>query len=465
MLDLLLINSFWGFNKKNIWKEISGTLPPLGLASIAALVREKGFGVKIIDMQAEKMDLYGLADFLKGISQPRFVGISATTLSINNAYKISSVMKKVFPNTKVVFGGHHPTALSDEVINKNEIDIVVRGEGEITMEELLKGSPLNEIDGIVYKDKNGKIIFNKERKFIEDINILPIPAYDLLPMDKYCPSMGSYKRLPAVSMIVSRGCPGKCAFCYRIFGQKARIKSAKNIYKEIKYLQDNFGIKEVNFYDDTFTTFKENVANLCQIIIQGKADITWSCFSRIGFVDYNLLKLMKRAGCHQIMYGIESADEEILKNIKKEISLELAKKSIFLTKKAGINCRGAFMFGSPGETEETIKKTIDFAIKSNLDFASFNIVTPYPGTEIFNWAKENHFLKIFNWDLYDEATPLIELSSIGSRKLTELYHLAYKKFYLRLGYILKHFLKIRSFSDLKYLLKGFFSLVNFLFAK
>ncbi len=461
-LDLLLINPFWSFAGRNIWKRISGVLPPLGLASIAAFVLERGYEVKIIDMRAEEIGLQKLLASLRNTPEPRFVGFTSTTLQINNAYKIARAIKEVFPNSRVVLGGHHPTALPEEAIKKEGVDIVVIGEGEITVEELLRGRPLSEINGIVYKDKNGQIIFNEARKLIEDINVLPTPAYDLLPMKKYHPSLGSYKRLPAISIIASRGCPGNCTFCCRIFGQKTRVKSAENIFKEIKYLQQNFGIREADFYDDIFTTFKDNVTKLCQMIIRNNIDITWSCFSRIGFVDFDLLKLMKQAGCHQIMYGIESADEKILKNIKKEISLQRVKEAIFLTQKAGINCRGSFLIGSPGETEETIKKTIDFAIESNFDFASFNIVTPYPGTEIFEWAKENHYLKNFNWDLYDEAIPLMELPTIKSEKIKGFYYWAHKRFYLRPHYILKQMKKIRDFSSFAILGKGFLALIKFL---
>lgn len=462
MLDLLLINPSWHIAGKNIWKDVSGILPPLGLASIAAFARENGYQVKIIDMQAEGLALERLGGVLGKISQPRFVGITSTTLPANNAYKTASIVREVFQNTKIIFGGHHPTALPEEAISKESVDVVVRGEGEIAVKELLDRRPLDEIDGIVYKDEGGKIIFNGERKLIENIDVLPMPAYDLLPMKKYHPSLGSYKRLPAMSLIASRGCPGQCTFCYRIFGQKTRIKSAENIFREIEYLQKEFGIKEVNFYDDVFPAFGDRIFKFCQMLIKNKTDISWSCFSRIGFIDYDLLKIMKQAGCHQILYGIESADEKILKTIKKEIDLKLVKKVVYLTKKAGINCRGSFLFGNPGETEETIKKTIEFSIELDLDFASFNIITPYPGTEIFEWAKKNHLLRSFNWDLYNEGIPLIELPTIKLEKIEEFYYRAHKKFYLRPHYVLKQIKKIRSLSYFRFLLKGFFALVDFL---
>ncbi|MDD4996431.1 MAG: radical SAM protein [Patescibacteria group bacterium] len=461
MFDLLLINPFWGFKGKNIWKEISGVLPPLGIASIAAFSRDRGFSVKIIDMQAEGLNLDSLGSRMEDMSEPKFVGITATTLSVKNVYKIADVVKNKFSKTKIILGGHHPTALPEEALKKLTVDIVVLGEGEMTVSDILSGKSFEEIDGIAYKNGSGRIIFNKDRKLIDDINILPIPAYDLLPMKKYHPSLGAYKKLPSISMISSRGCFGSCSFCFRIFGQKVRIKSAENIYKEIKYLQKNFGIKEINFYDDVFTVFRENLISLCRLILSDKNDISWSCFSRIGFADLELLKLMKEAGCHQIMYGIESVNESVLKNIEKGINIGGIRDAIRLTQKSGIDCRGAFMLGNVGENEQTIKKTIEFSVKSGLDFASFNVVSPYPGTKLFECAKNSGILNNFDWDFYDEATPLLELSTISSEKITKLYFSAYKKFYFRIGYIIKRVIKINGLEYFNLLLKGFFALIRF----
>jgi radical SAM superfamily enzyme YgiQ (UPF0313 family) len=333
------------------------------------------------------------------------------------------------------------------------------GEGEYSLLELLSGKNPTEIKGIGYKD-DGKIIINPPRDIIPDIDVFPFPAYDLLPMDKYYPASGGYKRKPSLGMITSRGCPGRCTFCKgNVLGERIRFRSAKKIIEEIIFLQKNFGIKDIAFYDDTFTTNKQNVKDFCDLILKNNLDLTWSCFSRVDTVDQDLLQIMKRAGCHQLMYGVESADKEILKNINKRITLEKVKDTIGATKKAGIDTRLAFMIGNPGETEETIKKTIKYAISLDPDLVSFNITTPYPGTEMFAWAEKNNFLIHKNWEEYDLSRPVMELPTVSSKKVLEYYKKAYRQFYLRPSYIFKRLLKLKSLDDIR---NNFVSLLGLL---
>ena len=337
--------------------------------------------------------------------------------------------------------------MTDEVLKEESIDFVIRGEGEETLNELISGKEIAKISGLSYKIGN-KIIHNQSRPVVQDMDTLPIPAYHLLPIKKYFPAKGSYKRLPAMGMMTSRGCPGRCTFCMgNYLGDKIRVRSAEKIFEEILLLHNKYGIKEISFYDDTFTTRKENVKKLCEKIISEKLDISWSCFARVDFVDEDLLKIMKLAGCHQIMYGVESGDEEILKNIHKKISFEKVEKIVKITKKLGIEVRAAFMFGNPGETIETMQKTIDYAIKLKPDVVIFNITTPYPGTEMFKWAKEKGILITENWNEYDLSKPIMNLPTVKPEDVIKYYNKAYKDFYIRPGYLLNRVLKIRNLSD------------------
>lgn len=266
-------------------------------------------------------------------------------------------------------------------------------------------------------------------------------------------------------LLAMRGCPGRCTFCYRSFRGILRKRSAASILKEIEILQRDYGIKEVAFYDDTFTMFRDVVQEFCQTVIDKKIDITWSCFTRVDCVNEELLKLMKRAGCHLILFGVESADEQILKNVNKRISLKQAKDIVKLARKIGIETRASFMFGNQGETEETIKKTIDFSIELDPDEAQFNIATPYPGTEFFDWAKKNGYIKSLNWNDYSYSNVVLELPGLSREKLQHYYELAHRKFYFRPKLILRRLFHIRTFDQLKQEIKGGLSLLNFFYAK
>ncbi|MEK7160737.1 MAG: radical SAM protein, partial [Patescibacteria group bacterium] len=334
-------------------------------------------------------------------------------------------------------------------------------EGEETMQELADGKNPMEILGLCYKE-NGQVIKNPPRPLIKNLDSIPPPAYHLLPMDKYYPAVGSYKRLPAMIILATRGCPGRCTFCYRTFRGVLRKRSVENILEEIKILQRDYGIQEIMFYDDTFTMFRELIQEFCETIIREKINIIWSCFTRVDCVDENLLFLMKRSGCHLILIGVESADEQILKNVNKKISLAQAVKFVKIARRVGLETRAAFMFGNQGETEETIKKTIDFAVKLDSDEAQFNIATPYPGTEFFCWAKEREYIRSSNWDDYSYANIVLELPGLDRTKLQYYYELAHRKFYFRPKIILRRLSHIRTIDQLWQEVKGGLALLGFL---
>jgi radical SAM superfamily enzyme YgiQ (UPF0313 family) len=408
------------------------------LASIASYIRSKGKRVKIIDAPAEHISVEGFEKYLKdniNNFRAKYVGFTATTMAIKNAYAMAKVIRHVYPEAKIIFGGAHCAALPDEVIAHSEVDIVVCGEGEITTDDILSGKDSPEISGIIYKDNN-KVIKNSSRERIKDLDSLPFPAYDLLPMDKYYPAKGSYKRLPAISMLTSRGCPGRCTFCNKTLGTTMVFRSAQSLVEEIKMLVKDYGIKQIMFYDDTFTTHKENVRQFCELLLKDEVDISWCCFSRVDFIDLDLLKLMKETGCHQIMYGIESGNQTVLNSINKNIDLDLVRKIVKLTKQAKIDVRGAFMIGNPIETRSTVLETLDFAIELNPEIAIFNITTPYPGTAMFEEAKQNNMLLTHDWDDYDLSKPVMKLQNMSQQEIADLYHFCYKKYYFRPKYIL-----------------------------
>lgn len=462
-MSILLINPTHVIREKNIWKKINRCLPPLGLGYLAAYLKERDIDVRIIDLQVYDGDFDGLIREIRE-GDFEYIGITATTVQINAAIYLAERIKERNRNKKIVLGGAHPTAVPEEVLKNSSVDFIVMGEGEKTFYELLSGADPESVNGLSYR-RNGNIVFTPERTLIENLDNLPFPAYHLFEMNRYRPSTGNYLRLPAMSMVTSRGCPGRCTFCdTRIFGRKVRTRSAKNILDEILFLKDKYGIKEISFYDDTITVPRRRILELCRLIQDRKIDITWSCMSRIDCVDGDLLFQMKKAGCHQIGYGIESGDEKILLNINKRISLPKVRDVVMATRKAGIDARGMFMLGNIGETDVSMKKTIDFAISLNLDIFVFNITTPYPGSQLFQHAKENGLLTTYDWDRYDLGEPLMDLPTVDRDTIKIYYRQAYKRCYLRILYLLGRLKKIRSFAVLKMNLQIFGSFVkDFLF--
>lgn len=465
MAKVLLIFPPWVIGEnKNLWKQVTAAWPSLGLGYIAAVLLRDGHSVSYVDCSAEELTVGDMDRVLENYKDMDYVGITATTPLINNALAIAAIVKKKNPNAKVILGGVHASVFPDEVLADKNVDFVAIDEGEETMSELVSGKPLDEILGLHYKEGD-QIIKNPMRQLIANLDSIPPPAYHLLPMDKYYPTIGSIKRLPAMILFATRGCPGRCTFCYRTFRGIVRKRSARNIIDEIKILQKNYGIREVCFYDDTFTLFKNVVREFCEIIKNEKIDLTWVCNTRVDYIDGELLEMMKEAGCHQILFGVESGDEQILLNINKRISLDKVIEAVAMARKAGIETRASFMIGNQGETEETIKKTIDFALKLDPDEVHFNITTPYPGTELFNWAKDNGYIKSFNWDDYSMSNVVFEMPELSKDKLEYYYKLAHRKFYFRPKIILRRLLRIRNFVQLRQEIKGALALIRFFGAK
>jgi len=457
---ILLINPPWIVrSRKNIWRDVASIMPPLGIAWIAAVLERNGHKVKILDAHAQQLFIENIPQYIRENGPFDLVGITATTPLILNALKIARLIKADFPNYKIVLGGVHPTVLPNETLAEKTVDIVVRGEGEETFCEIAAEKPINDIDGISFR--NGEdVVHNPDRDLIQCLDSLPFPAYHLLPMDKYRPAAGAAKRQPATSVLGTRGCFGRCTFCYRIFGHRLRFRSGRNVAEEVKLLQDRYGIKEICFYDDTFTANRQEIKTFCESVQQLKLDLTWSCFSRIDTFDNETFRMMKEAGCHQVMYGVETNNPEILKNMNKRIDPYKVEGVIRSTQKLGLEVRATFMLGSPGETEKTMEETIQYAIRLDPDLALFNITTPFPGTEMFKWADENNYLCTKNWEYYDLSEPIMKLPTVSPEKVKEYYRISHRRFFLRLRFIWNRLKKLNSVEHLVSNFRGLRTLIE-----
>ena len=465
-MKVLLINPSF---KRKIGKtdRISPTLPPIGLAYLASVLKKEGIDVKILDLNILNLNKKQIIKFVNEY-QPEVIGLSAVTITICKVFNIAQTIKKENPKIQIVFGGPHPTSLPNESIEQEFIDFVVVGEGEITFLELIKElnkkgkKNFKKIDGLVFKNKD-KIIINKRREPIKDLDSLPFPAIELLPLDKYKSRDSKYRKF--MTILTSRGCPGRCTFCNKlIFGDVCYMKSAENIIKEIEFLNKKYGYKEFHILDDLFTNDRKRVVDFCNLLIKKNLKIKWKCCNgiRVGTVDLELLKLMKKTGCYMLNYGAESGNQKILNKMRKGQTLKQIENAVKLTKKAGINCGCCFMFGNLGENEETMQQTIDFAKKLNPDIAMFSILIPYPGTPVRTVIEKEGKIFIENWEEYDnfEGKAIFEHGELKKEVMEKIHKKAYKEFYLRSRYIINQIFKRRTINEFKDRINAFLALLE-----
>ena len=426
---------------------IGTTSPPLGLAYLASVLR-KHHEVKIID--ANILD-YNFEDVRRELKNfyPDVVGITSVTPSVPQAFATAKIAKEVRKDCTVVMGGSHVTFLPEESLKECEyVDIVVRGEGEKTVEELMKtierGGSLKKVKGITFRNRT-EMVSTEPRPFIKNIDEIPFPSRDLLPIYKYRAYGVVY-----TTMLTSRGCPFGCSFCAssRLFGKFWRGRSAENVLEEMRIIYEKYKIKNIEFVDDTFTLNKKRVEEICDGMIKEGWDITWGTSSRVDVITKKLAEKMKKAGCWILFLGIESGCQAILNEVGKRITLEQAKKAVKILKDAGIQVLGSFILGFPKETSQMIEKTINFAKKLKLDWAEFSILTPYPGTPVFDYAVKNDLLLTRNWNRFTAVDPIMKLKNVTEEQLKRLFRRAYLSFYLKPNVVWR-WIKNRQFVLLK----------------
>lgn len=401
--DICLINP--PLDKKTTSKfPMSGI--PLGIASLAAYLREKKKNVAVIDAVIERFDFNDTAK--KAVDTgAKIIGISCLTENRYSAFETLKRIKKLDSKIITIIGGLHAT-FSDRLILENYpfIDIVVRGEGEITLDELVKKikskKPFEKIEGISFR-KKGKVIVNPPRAFMKDIENLPFPAYDLFPMKRYTlpPDVKEYVHQTTL-ITTSRGCPMGCKFCEttHAWGRNIRSTSAEKLFEMVKYVHEKFGIDYIRFADDLFTLKREKVMKFCYFLIKSKLPVRFRIQARVDTVDQEELNLLKKAGCDLIEYGAESGSNKVLKEIGKNITTEKIKEAVKMTRKTGIDIKYFLIVGAlkekSGETWETFK----LIKETQPDWIGVNALTIYPGTEVYNIAKKQGLINDDLWINY-----------------------------------------------------------------
>lgn len=411
------------------------TIPGMGVLILAAVARTKGYRVHLIDAKEQGRALSDVVDEIVAL-KPDYVGLSATTISVTNAARIAAGVKQKRPGVVTLVGGAHVSAIPERTLEAfPALDYGIVGEGEHSMFDLLAkleaGEPIEDVAGLAWR-KDGKVRANPRAPYIDDLDQLPPPAWDLLPdfPHRFQPSLFSYPKSPVASLITSRGCPFSCSFCDRsTSGRKGRMHSVEYIVEQCRHLQ-SLGVRHILFLDDLFTVKRERVVALCKAFRENGFTFTWSCTSHPNLLDLDTMKIMKEAGCWQIAYGIESGSQRVLNVVKHEVKIPRMRETLRLTRQAGIRAKGYVMLGHPTEGLDSLAETLEFLKVVELDMAQITKFTPYPGTPAYpTILKHGTFTE--NWEQMNAMNFVFVPNGLTEEVLETYFEQCYRTFYQR----------------------------------
>ena len=433
-MNILLVNP-WTRRLKG-----DALLPPLGLAFVAGAARVAGHRVEILDMNLGDGGDSALRKAMDRVC-PEAVGITALTVNIRQAWSIAEAVKAVSFRTKVVMGGVHPTLDPHQTLENGSVDYAVIGEGEETFTDLLQNlaatGRLKNIPGLAFRDGD-EIVITPKRTPIRFLDRLPMPAHDIFELGRYATPQCASSKIAV--MFTSRGCPFGCIFCdaHVVHGRTYRCHSPERVTEEMLHLQRMFGVREIIFKDSEFTLDSDRVARICALILEKKIRLKWNCNARVGSLDAGLLKTMKAAGCRLISFGVESGDQHILDGLKKRITVRQIEETFRDTRRAGILTVANCMVGNPGETRESVEKTLSLVKRIRADYLNVNFITPFPGTELYRMACRNRWLL----DAYDplslsQEDCVMNATGMPTDELRTMINYLQRGFYLRPSYLIK----------------------------
>lgn len=432
-LTFLLINPVTGKNRLPAYF-------PLGLGYIAQVLLDQGFSVQVLDINAHR---WSRDEVERRLRQANFdaVGITGMVTEFAAVRWLSRAVKEVHPGVPVILGGGLPTAFPRLALERTQADIAVVGEGEVTIkdlaESLAEGTALGKVRGIWYKEGND-LHATEPRQLIADLDTIPFPARHLFPMERYLGNPVPYLRMfdrnvVSTNMVSSRGCPYRCAYCFHgMWGYRFRGRSAESIVSEMRLLRSEFDVTGIFFMDDTFVLDRKRLLAICDRLIQEDLDVIWAASGRVNLMDRHVLEKMRAAGCRAIVYGIESGSQEILDEMRKQVTVEQARQAVLETWQAGILPVGYLMIGMPGETRQTVEETVRFCNETGI-VSGFSYVTPFPGTELYERAVEMGKVDaqgvqqlLENWDEWNDRI-LVNLSDMRDDELKALGRAAWSK--------------------------------------
>lgn len=430
-MNVLLINP----PMPGLYHRMGLLMPPLGVMYCASVLKEHGHEVHIMDMNVAGEDsAVDYRDF-------DIVGISSDTPRINEAMEFAKIAKEA--GKIVVLGGVHPTFLDEELLYTGCVDYIVRGEGEATFLELVTalqeddGHDMEKVRGISWLNEEGEVVRSPSRDFIDDLDEMPYPARDLIDLKRY--KGLTLAGRPMTSILTSRGCPYDCSFCSanKLTGRTWRARRPAHIVDEMESIMEDYPFTAFCLVDDNFTLNVKRVNAICTEIIERKLDIRWWCMSRTDLIARNerLVERMAASGCDTVFLGLESGSQRSLEGYHKESSVELGKEAVRLLKKHGIDTHASFIIGDVNETHEDIRKTLNYALELNPYVVQFSIMTPYPGTSLFEKIKKRIYET--DWAKYDGTHGVFRVDNFLPGELEDILRDIYKRFYLRPRRLLK----------------------------
>ena len=458
-MKVLFVNAFQNAeDTAGFYRRFLAPMPPITLAYLAAALDEAGVPVRVYDEAAAPEDKEGLVSTLRGW-RPELVCLSATTVTMPAVERVSRLVRATLPEARVVMGNIHANLFYESILKRGDADIVVHGEGEETIVELVEAlsSPapaLEEVAGISFL-ADGEVVSTPVRPYIEDLDTLPFPAWHLFPIEKYRLFNFARVREPATLVLGSRGCPFQCSYCsLKVMGNRRRRRSAENIADEFSFMLDRFGYRQMGFTDPIFPfSKKEGLAFAAEIIRRGlHREQVWITETRTDLVDLELLEALREAGLRRIMFGFEAGDEEVLAAVRKGADIDSGHRAARLARKAGIEVIGFFMLGIPGSTRQTLQRTIDYARTLDIDFAKFTVFCPFPGTAVHaELMAEGKIPEPENWARYTsfptpQCPPAYVPDALTVKDLMDYQLRAHLAFYLRPRMVWRHLFQIRALT-------------------
>ena len=412
---------------------------PLGLMYIAAYLRSRRpeAEIEILDLRCTRDPFSVLRTKLRQFG-PEVVGVSALTCEAESMHAVAETAKAHDLGIKVVAGGPHISACTDDVIADQHIDTWVIGEGEETFHDLVQAflddDDLASVPGIGYRDGD-QTYLSSRREPVASLDALPFPAWDLVDIEVYAKygRAGNLRRGRFLPLYTSRGCPYQCYYCHNLFGKRFRARSADNVIEEVQLIQERYGVRDLEVYDDIFNLDLERAKSICRGLIELDFDVTLAFPNgvRADRLDRELIELLSEAGTTNLAVAVETASPRLQRKIGKNLDLHRVKQAISVADKNGIVTNGYFMLGFPTETKEEIRQTIAYAEDTDLHFASFFIVTPYPGTPLWSEVMDDTGASTLDFRSYNYLSGYFNLSDLNSKELRTLQREAYRRFYAR----------------------------------
>lgn len=423
---------------------------PYSLAVISAFLKQHLKDVTLFDSAINRLKRKEIIAYIKEL-KPDLLGVTVMTQHLPQTIDFLKDVKSLFPHITVIAGGPHITADYKSVLEKNrEIDMCVIGEGEYTMLNIVdcleNRKSLEGVKGISYRI-NGEARVNSFREYIEDLDSLPFADWESLPMAKYTDAIAVKKNYG--SIVASRGCPFSCTFCgaKTVLGRKVRRRSPENILEEIRLLYEKYNVRQVLFHDSTLNIDNQWVNEICEGILKMGRPLLWGCNLRTENLERETLKLMKESGCIRVFVGVESADNNVLKRMNKGTNIERIEAGIRLIEEMGLPSDYGFILGMPGETEESIKKSIAFAKKLK-GISTFSLASPFPGTELYEIAKSEGYM-VDDWSKHSMYMLAYLPKGLSKKQLEYYYRLAIRSTYLRPYFLIRQIFQLKSWLNLR----------------